>query len=247
MGGYERTFLGESSVRDRWQIDERPGQRRPSVDVELVALRVIHRDCVVVEALRVQDADEQGTEIGQTGRLRVDALPARLDRNRAAATDSDIEVQPVLGRFAVRYHLEPDPRPTPVGIDDAVRASAQLILWHSDVSPVRIPAGEAIWRRFKLVAQCRGPEARERLRVSAVDHQLEAHGHRSLLGAGNVSSPVCMEPMTPTRPPYRRQMSRVCLAGIFCRAGRELMAADLYGAGQPVQCRLCTRLEADDA
>ena len=41
-------------------------------------------------------------------------------------------------------------------------------------------------------------------------------------------------------------MSRVCLAGIFCRAGRELMAADLYGAGQPVQCRLCTRLEADD-
>src|ERR1039457_5820338 len=168
-----------TSVRDRWQIDERPGQRRPSVDVELVALRVFHRDAVVVEAFGIQDTDEQGTETGQTGRLRVDALPARLDRNRAPATDTDIEVQPVLGRFALRYHLEPDPRPPPAGIDDAVRASAQLILGHSDVSPVPIPAGEAIWRRFKLVSQCGGPEARERLRVSAVDHQLEAHGHRS--------------------------------------------------------------------
>jgi hypothetical protein len=55
----------------------------------------------VVEAFRVHDTDEQGTEIGQRARLRVDALPARLDRNRAAATDTDIEVQPVLGRSAL--------------------------------------------------------------------------------------------------------------------------------------------------
>jgi hypothetical protein len=54
----------------------------------------------------------------------------------AAATDADIEVQPVLGRFALRYHLEPDPRPATAGIDDAVRAGAQLILRHSEVSPV---------------------------------------------------------------------------------------------------------------
>ncbi len=52
-----------------------------------------------------------------------------------------------------------------------------------------------------------------------------------------------MEPLTPTRPLYRRQMCACARPG---RAGRELMAADLYGAGQPVQCRLCTRLEADD-
>jgi hypothetical protein len=93
------------------------------------------------------DTDEQGTETGQTARLRVDALPARLDRDRAAATDADIEVQSVLGRLALRYHLEPDPRPPPGGIDDAVRASAQLILGHPDVPPVRIPAGEAIRER----------------------------------------------------------------------------------------------------
>src|SRR3977135_1796271 len=105
---------------------------RPSVDVELVALRVCHRDCVVVETVGVQDTDELGTEIDQTTRLRVHALPARLDRNRAATTDTDIEVQPVLDCFALRYHLKPDPRPPPAGIDDAVSASAQLILGHSD-------------------------------------------------------------------------------------------------------------------
>ena len=69
--------------------------------------------------------DELGTGTGQSGRLRVDALPARPDRDRAAATDTDIEVEPVPGRFAVRYHLERYPRSPPAGIDDAVRASAQ--------------------------------------------------------------------------------------------------------------------------
>src|ERR1039457_7027135 len=196
-----------TSVRDRWQTDERPGQRRPSVDVELVALRVFHRDCVVIEAFGAQDADEHSTEIGQAARLRVNALPAGLDRDRAAAADADIEVQPVLDRFALGYHLEPDPRPATAGIDDAVRAGAQLILGHPDVSPVRIPAGEAIWRRLKLVSQCGGPEARERLRVSAVDPQLEADGHRSPPGSASVSSPACMEPLTPTRPPYWRHLS----------------------------------------
>ena len=39
---------------------------------------------------------------------------------------------------------------------------------------------------------------------------------------------------------------RVCQAEIVCQAGRESMAANLYGAGQPVQCRLGTRLETDD-
>ena len=50
----------------------------------------------MVEAFGVQDTGEPGAEIGQTARLRAGALPARPDRNRAAATDADIEVQPVL-------------------------------------------------------------------------------------------------------------------------------------------------------
>ncbi len=35
-----------------------PGWEGPSVDVELVALRVFHRDCVVVDAFGVQDTDQ---------------------------------------------------------------------------------------------------------------------------------------------------------------------------------------------
>jgi hypothetical protein len=61
---------------------------RPSVDVGLVVLRVFHAHCVVVEAFPLQDTDERGTEIGQPGRLRVDALPLCVDRNRAATTDT---------------------------------------------------------------------------------------------------------------------------------------------------------------
>ena len=170
-----------------------------SVDVELVPLRVLHRDRVVVEAFGIEDSAEPRTEIDKTGRLRVDALLARLDRNRAATARPDIDVPPVLDRLALRYDLEPDPRPFPAGIDDAVRAPAELIFRHAEVSLVRIPAGEAVGRRFELVAQRGGPEARERLRVGAVDHQLEAHGHRSLLGVGDVSSAVCVEPLTPSR------------------------------------------------
>src|SRR6266849_909047 len=98
----------------------------PSVDVELVALGVFHGDRVVVEAFGVQDADYHATQTGQPARLRIHALPAGLDRNRAAAAEAEIEVQPILHQLAVRYHLEPDPRPTACGIDDAVRADAQL-------------------------------------------------------------------------------------------------------------------------
>jgi hypothetical protein len=62
--------------------------------------------------------------------------------NCAAATDTDIEMQPVLDRLTLRYHLEPDPRPPPVRIHDAVRAKAQLIPGHPDIPPVGIPALE---------------------------------------------------------------------------------------------------------
>lgn len=40
-------------------------------------------------------------------------------------------------------------RSAPGGIHNAVRANAKLIFWQSDVSPVRVPAAETRWRRFK--------------------------------------------------------------------------------------------------
>jgi hypothetical protein len=82
-------------------------------------------------AVGVQDAHYHATQTGQPARLRVDALPAGLDQNRAAAADAEVEVQPVLHRFAPRYHLEPDPWPAACRIDDAVRADAQLNLGYS--------------------------------------------------------------------------------------------------------------------
>ena len=81
----------------------------------------------MVEAVGVQDADYHRTQPGQTARRRIHALLADLHRNRAAAADADIEVQAILDRFTLRYHLEPDPWPAACGIDDAVRADTQLI------------------------------------------------------------------------------------------------------------------------
>jgi hypothetical protein len=69
-------------IADR--VDERP-RRRPSVDAGLVALRVFHRDCVVAGPFGVQDTGELRAETGQPSRLRVGALPARPDQNRAVA------------------------------------------------------------------------------------------------------------------------------------------------------------------
>src|ERR1039457_1625958 len=193
-----------TSVRDRWQIDERPGQRRPSVDVELVALRVFHRDCVVVEAFRVQDADEQGTEIGQAARLRVDALPAGLDRDRAAAADTDIEVQPVLGRFAIRYHLEPDPRPATAGIDDAVRAvpssSSGTPRSRQYASQLAKPSGGGLSSYPSAAAQKRASGSGSAQSITS--WKLTAIGLP--LGAGNVSPPACRKALTPARARHPR-------------------------------------------
>jgi hypothetical protein len=67
----------------------------------------------VIEAFGVYDTDEQGAETGQAVRLRVDALPARLDRDRATAAVADIEVQPVLAvlRSCTTWNQIRCPRP----------------------------------------------------------------------------------------------------------------------------------------
>jgi hypothetical protein len=54
-----------------------------SVDVELVTFGVFHRDCVMVDAFLLDDADDRGPEGGQAPGLGVDALLAGLDRKRA--------------------------------------------------------------------------------------------------------------------------------------------------------------------
>ena len=48
----------------------------------------------MVEAFGVQDVDEQGTQTGQTARLRVDALLARLDRCAVASMYGVSDIDP---------------------------------------------------------------------------------------------------------------------------------------------------------
>lgn len=51
----------------------------------------------MVEAFGAMDTGELGTETGQTGRLRFDTLPARLDRNRAAGQPAARPADRVIG------------------------------------------------------------------------------------------------------------------------------------------------------
>jgi len=67
-----------------------------SVDVELVALRVLQPDRVVVEPFLLHDAGNAGAQAGQPARLGIDPLPADLDRVRPRAAGVDVNVQPVL-------------------------------------------------------------------------------------------------------------------------------------------------------
>src|SRR5450631_3036305 len=59
--------------------------RRPSVDVELVALGVPHGDPVVVDAVLADDPDQGGAERFQPLRLGVDEPAPGLDRIRSPA------------------------------------------------------------------------------------------------------------------------------------------------------------------
>src|SRR6185437_7955017 len=88
-------------------------------------------------------------------------------------------VKPVLNRLDVRHHLEPEARPAARGIDDAVRAMPEEGLGKPEVAIVVIPGSEPLRGRFQHVPEGGGPEARKRLRLGTVDHQLEPDTHRS--------------------------------------------------------------------
>src|SRR5260370_16364867 len=85
-----------------------------SVDIELVAFRVLHPDRVVVEPFLGQCASDGGAQAGQPASLRVDSLPPSLDRVRPLATALDVEVQPVLYHLPIPDHIEPDAPPAPL-------------------------------------------------------------------------------------------------------------------------------------
>src|SRR5262249_60563859 len=81
-----------------------------SVDIKLVAFRVLHPDRVVVETFLGQCASDGAAQAGQPAGLRVDSLPASLDRVSPLATGVDVEVQPVLDHLGIRDDMEPEAR-----------------------------------------------------------------------------------------------------------------------------------------
>src|SRR5215813_12231982 len=107
-----------------------------SVDIELVAFRVLHPDRVVVEPFLGQCASDGGAQAGQPAGLRVDSLPASPDRVRPPATGVDVEVQPVLDHLGIRDGMEPDARPVAVWVADPVRPVDQLLLGHPQLAVV---------------------------------------------------------------------------------------------------------------
>src|SRR5262249_26776086 len=130
-----------------------------------------------IKVLLLEWADDRGPEAGQSPRLSVNPLLAGRERDRPPAAHVDVKVQTVLDRLDLRHHLEPDPWPVTVGVDDAVRAETQVGLWNPEVAVVVIPGGEPSRRRIKHVPQRSGPEASKRLRLGTINHQLKPNPH----------------------------------------------------------------------
>jgi hypothetical protein len=88
-------------------------------------------------------------------------------RDRSAAGDPDVDVQPVLDCLAIRYLLEPDPSSVAVRINDAVLTDTEIFLANSEVALIVVSTLEAIRGRLDLVLQCRRPEPGQPIRVGA--------------------------------------------------------------------------------
>src|SRR5947207_7221561 len=114
-----------------------------SVDIELVAFRVLHPDRVVVEPFLGQWASDSGAQAGQPAGLRVDSLPARLDRVSPLAAGVDVQVQPVLDYLGIRNDMEPDTRPVALRVADPVRPVDQILLRHPQLAVEVVPRSES--------------------------------------------------------------------------------------------------------
>src|SRR6185437_8497686 len=111
--------------------------------------------------------------------LGVGPLLAGRERYRPPAAGVYVKVQAVLDGLDVRHHLEPKARPVARGVDDAVRAMPEEGLRKPEVAIVVIPGSEPFRGRLQHIPEGGGPEARKRLRLGTVDHQLEPDTHRS--------------------------------------------------------------------
>jgi hypothetical protein len=104
-----------------------------------------------------------------------DALLALVERRAPGATDVEVEVQPVLGRFAFWNPLDEDARRDAVGIDDGPGVVPVLLGDLHRSGPV-VPRFEPLRGRRDDIAERQHPELGEGRRVAAVEHDLDAGG-----------------------------------------------------------------------
>src|SRR6266567_6834151 len=168
-----------------------------SVDIELVAFRVLHPDRVVVEPFLGQCASNGGAQAGQPAGLRVDSLPASLDRVRPLATGVDVEVQPVLDRLGIGDDMEPDARPMALRVADPVRPVGQVLLGHPQLAVEVVPGSESSRGRRELIAQRGGPEPGQPVRAGTVDDQLKTDRHRFPPQAARIATGILPDASRP--------------------------------------------------
>ena len=133
-----------------------------SVDVELIAFGVDHRDGIVVETFLGVRVQPCGAEQHEPRRLRLDPLAPRVERGTTTVARVHVDVDSVLDRLRLGNDLEPDARTLPARVLYAVGADADRVLRDSD-RPIEVVLRVEVRRRRRYdVVQRRSPEARQR-------------------------------------------------------------------------------------
>src|SRR4051794_20697116 len=150
--------------------------RRRSVEAELVALDIEHRDAGLVVAIGDLLLEDRRTERDQPFGLGPEGgQPLVSDQPGAGPY---VEVHPVLDDLALRHPLEVQPRALPRRIDTGVR---RTLLLDRQRAVELVPAGETLRRRRDDVPQHLAPEAGDPLRIRTVEGDLElldrCHAH----------------------------------------------------------------------
>jgi hypothetical protein len=143
----------------------------PSVETELVALRIAHRDEAKLHPplVGLYPVGASRTESLQTVSLGLEGAHPFVTLE--ARNHTDIEVEPVLDGLALGHALEEDARMWTLDGQDR-RAGVPLLTRHAERFEGRIPGVECAGRRLHLIVEHLGPEGRQPSRIGAVERDL---------------------------------------------------------------------------
>src|SRR5664279_868764 len=155
--------------------------RAGSVQTELISLRILHHYKACLHTpVGVDPADPRGAQAPQTGGLGVERGHPGVALGTGGG--ADVQVQPVLGDFALRHPLKEHPR---AGLTlGRQRSRAAVVFVRSDSPGVEshLPAVET--RRWWLhsIAEHVAPELSQLGRIGTVERDLDfasAHGTKA--------------------------------------------------------------------